>query len=131
MATNYSPALGTDRDRARFIVGDTGELLDSSGEQVWLLQDETIEALLSQFGYAEGVAQICEALISRFAQEPDQYEEEGGIQVRWSERIKAWKELARRMRDKGDASEEASGTRGAAYQLGQSTAPAGLSDFRL
>lgn len=80
--------------RARFALGDASFALEADA----LLQDEEIEALITLFGYAEGVAQCCDALMSRFAQSPDEYKDEGGVDARWTERIKAWAALAKRLR---------------------------------
>jgi hypothetical protein len=51
---SFDPRLTTHRDFVRFVVGDTNEAAH------WV-QDETIDALLAQFGYLETVAQIAES----------------------------------------------------------------------
>src|SRR6185437_10258189 len=48
MATNYDPTQPSMRDRVRFRVGDV------SGNPQWFLQDEEIDALLSQYLYSDG-----------------------------------------------------------------------------
>lgn len=84
--------------RARFALGDKGQMTDDAGSVIWHLSDEEINSLIAQYGYAEGVAQLAEGLAVQFAQEPDQYDDEGGVKVRWGDRIKAWLELARSLR---------------------------------
>lgn len=102
------------RDRARFLLGDT----DTSQA---LLQDEEIDALLATFAFKEAVAQCCDHLVSRFAQRPDDYQDEGGVKVKWTERVKAWQGLAKRLRS-GDVQTEASVPTGFSA-VGNITAP--------
>jgi hypothetical protein len=78
--------------RARFQLGDT----DHTNP---LVDDDEINALITVYGYAEGVAQVADGLVSKFAQEPDEYEDEGGVKVKWGQKIKVWQDLARRLRD--------------------------------
>jgi len=75
------------------LLGDTNE--DAIG---WLIQDETIGAMLSQFPFSEAVAQLAMGLAVRFAQEPDWYDDEGGVRARWNSRVKAWQTLATSLR---------------------------------
>lgn len=77
--------------RARFQLGDTNEASP-------LLDDDEISAMVDVYGYAEGVAQLADGLASRYAQDPDEYEDEGGVRVRWNQKIKVWQDLARRLR---------------------------------
>jgi hypothetical protein len=100
MATTYVSAdLKTSpKDRARFQLGDTGTMKDAEGVKTWLLQDEEVEAFIDLWGYSEGVAQCADALATRFAQEPEQYEDEAGVKVVWSSRIKTWQNLANQLR---------------------------------
>lgn len=100
MSASFNPALATRLDRARLLLGDTGTIKDSGGDPLWLLDNATIDALIQAEGFAEGVAQAAEALITRFAQEPDELTEEGdrGLSLKWTERVSAWRELAARMR---------------------------------
>lgn len=94
-ATYDSAQLGeSELYRARFALGDSGFTTEDEA----LLQDEEIEALIEMYGYAEGVAQCCDALVTRFAQDPDEHEDEGKVRAKWTERIKAWKDLAKRLR---------------------------------
>lgn len=96
--SNYRSDHATALDRARYALGDTGRLYKDN-VQVWLLKDETILAEIHPSkGYRQGVAFLADGLITRFAQEPDEYEEESGLKVRWNERIDAWERLAARMR---------------------------------
>lgn len=103
MSANYDPTLviNPPRDRARQLLGDTGE--DPAG--VFLLQDETILALLALFPFSEAVAELAEGLATRFAQQPDEYNDEGGTKVSWKKRVDQWNLLAMTRRS-GDQREE-------------------------
>jgi hypothetical protein len=106
LATTYdATALATSpKDRARDILGDKGDLINpEDGSAIWLRTDEEIQALIDLFGFAEGVAQCAEALASRYAQEPDQYQDEAGMVVRWSFKVATWQALAARLRLTNDA----------------------------
>lgn len=83
---------------ARYMLGDTGRLKDDAGATVWLLDQEEIQGLIDLNGFNEGVAQLADGLVTRFAQDPDKYADEGGVETEWTERIKAWKELAKSLR---------------------------------
>lgn len=100
MATTYDgTAIGSSsKDRARHLLGDTGILKDEAGSAVWLMSDEEIAALIATFGFNEGVAQCADGLSVRFAQSPDSYKDEAGVEVSWGERIDAWQNLAARLR---------------------------------
>ncbi|RYG38230.1 hypothetical protein EON81_04235 [bacterium] len=129
MGSTYHPAHDRPLDRARFALGDTGRLLDEVGEQVWLLADDTIIAELAPpQGYRFGLSVLAEGLAVRFAQDPDDYEEEDGIKVKWTERVPAWEKLAARMRAPVPAGESAAS--GASYGIAQMAAP-DLSGLRL
>jgi hypothetical protein len=82
----FDPSLPTYRDHARLLLGDT----DTTAV---LLADSTIDAKLALFPYPEAVAQLALSLIALYGQKPDQYGEQGGVQVRWGERINAWRQI--------------------------------------
>lgn len=115
MPATYNPALSQSDPlhRARLALGDTGFLKDSEGTSKFLLLDEEITAKISALGYAEGVAQCAEACVARVAQEPDEYEDEVGMRVKWNSRVNEWRDLARRLRS-GAISTESSVNRGTA-----------------
>ncbi|MBI1756193.1 MAG: hypothetical protein HYR64_03700 [Fimbriimonas ginsengisoli] len=88
MSFSFDPSLHAPRDHARLALGDT----DAASP---LLDDETLDAKLSSSGYLEAVAQLAEALATRFAQEPDRYSEgQAGLSAQWTQRIAAWRKLA-------------------------------------
>lgn len=64
----------------------------------YLLRDVTIDAMISQFGYREGVAQLATSLAVSKAQDPSSYKADGGVEVQWSERVAMWRALAKDMR---------------------------------
>jgi len=82
----FDPALPTYKDHVRLALGDTDVATP-------LLVDSTIDAKLGLFSYSEAVAQLAEALISQFAQKPSDYTDKNGVSIKWSERVKAWREL--------------------------------------
>jgi len=100
LAYTYDPTglKGSPLFRARYQLGDKGQLKDESGAQVWLSQDEELTALIDLFGYSEGVAQAADALAIQFAQEPTEYKDEQGVTVKWSDRIATWRALAAQLR---------------------------------
>lgn len=91
MDATYDPSLPTERDNARLLLGD----IDTAN---YLLKDVTIDSMISQFGYREGVAQLATSLAVRFAQDPGTYEADGGVKLQWSERVAMWRALAKDMR---------------------------------
>lgn len=85
---SYDPSHPTDKDRARYALGDTSN--DAATE---LLTDDTIEAELADKGYAGGVAFLAGGLATRFAQQPSSVTD-AGTSVTWGERVSAWQKLA-------------------------------------
>lgn len=112
MTATYAPTLPTPRDRARLLLGDTG--VDGN---VFLLTDAEITATLGRGSFNHAVADLADALAVRFAQYPDDTSTPGGHKMRWSARVTAWQEIAKRLR-------AASGRRSSVY-LGVLTNPAG------
>ena len=88
MSFTYDPSLSSWRDHARLALGDVDP---ASG----LLQDETIEAKLEEFGYLEAVAQLADGLAVLASQDPTKYAEGSvGLSAEWTERVQAWRKLA-------------------------------------
>lgn len=112
MATTYT-ASNTPRDRARRLLGDTG--VDGNA---FLLQDSEIDAEIATYRFNEAVAVLADGLAVRFAQYPDETKTPGGHTVKWTERVSAWQELAKRLR-----ASPGPGTRGGAARLGALTNP--------
>lgn len=77
--------------RARYELGDTNP--DKA-----LLDDAEINGLITYHGYSAGVAKLADGLAAKYAQEPDEYEDEGGVKVKWSYKVKVWQETAKRLR---------------------------------
>lgn len=98
MAATFDPSLAAPRDHIRLALGDKHDNATSGAVTAPLLQDEVIDAKLAAFSYAEALAQLAEALVTQFAQDPDKYAESGGLKLEWTERIRAWTELASRAR---------------------------------
>ena len=95
MSATFDPTLPTQRDHIRLALGD--KHADASAGDITepLLQDETIDAKLAAWGYSEALAQLADALATEYAQRPDSYQEYQGLTMRWSERVSAWRELAK------------------------------------
>lgn len=90
----FNPQLLSAVDRVRFAVGDTGD--------VELLADATYTALLAGVAGDETKTTILAAdhLAVKYAQEPDKVDLDGGkTSAEWTERIRAWRLLAQRLRD--------------------------------
>ncbi|MGV3617916.1 MAG: hypothetical protein ACO1SV_21535 [Fimbriimonas sp.] len=97
---SYDPGLSTDRDRLRRELGDVGTLKDDAGAEVYLVPDATYDAMLRDHGYNEALARLAEGLAAEKAQEPVEYDDEGKVRVRWTDRIKTWLTIADRARAK-------------------------------
>lgn len=87
---SYDPTLPTDRDTARFWLGDwaTTELLPNA----------QYDAVLALYGLEPGTAFLADGLAAKYAQEPDRVTLPSGLSVAWSERVRAWRDLAARLR---------------------------------
>ena len=109
MAASFDPALGSATDEARYLLGDKGQLKTESGSPIYLLQDETIDAMIRRHGFAEGVARLADGLALEAAQLPTVYEESTGAKLDWSDRVAAWRDLAKRQRSTSTGSRLASG----------------------
>lgn len=96
MTATFNPALVSTLDQARLAVGDT----DVTPSTDALMQDETYSALITLYGLSEAIARAAEGLASRYGQEPDAVNSAGEM-VSWRDRVKAWLELAKRMRTVG------------------------------
>lgn len=128
MASSFDSTLPTPRDRARLALGDTGFLRGEAGGQIWLLPNETLDALLEQ-GYELGVAEAAEALVSQFSQLPTKLGEDEGLNQEWGERINSWKALATRMRS-ARPTQTPQSTMGGSVAGGRIKDPAGLENLR-
>lgn len=119
MSATYNPSdPSTPNDKARLLLGDTG--VDGG---VFLLTDEEILAFTGSIAFNEAVAQLALSLATRFAQYPDETTTPGGHKTKWSERIKAWTDLAKTLRDSPDPL-LAGGPRRRMGALGSMTNPA-------
>lgn len=87
----YDPSLSTYRDHVRLAVGDTGT--------PELLPDATYDAKLAVRTYGIAVAEICEALLARYAQQPNKFSQGSGGTVEWHDWKVAWEDLAKKGRE--------------------------------
>lgn len=92
---SYDDTLPTDKDKARFLLGDTSN--DATTE---LLSDSTVTSAITNYGYTSGVAFLASGLATRFAQQPGSVSV-GGKSVSWPDRVRRWVELAAQMRAGG------------------------------
>ena len=89
MSATYDPALSTDKDTARAMLGDTTIATA-------LLTDEHINAVISMTGsLAAGVAWLARELVILFAQKPTRITA-GDVTVDYADRIPQWQALADR-----------------------------------
>jgi hypothetical protein len=113
VTATYNDTLPTAKDRVRFNLGDTNVSPATNA----LLTDETIGALITQHGETMGTVVAAESLATRFGQEPDSVSLSGKT-VTWKDRVKAWWELAARLRKAlGEEAVEASNTSGTTSTL--------------
>jgi hypothetical protein len=95
MSFTYDETLATDLDIARFTLGDT----DSANV---LLSNEHITATIALYTPLNvAVALMAEGLAARYAQKPSSVGLPSGLSVSWSERVKFWLNLAKRLRETG------------------------------
>lgn len=64
-----------------------------------MLQDETIDAALTAYGWRAGLSFLANMLVSTYSQRPDSFSESGGASVSWTERIKTWRDVADKARN--------------------------------
>lgn len=90
MAWSYDPSLTTDKDRARFYIGDTDQ-------EDPLLSDEEIDALIELEGSPRKAAiTALEHLAAKFSRQADT--DNTGLAVSASQRAKAFAERAQELR---------------------------------
>jgi hypothetical protein len=108
MTQTFDPNLPTVKDRMRNILGDIAWInpLDpayAATNGLAMIPDETYNAMASLRGETLATAQLAESLAVRFGQMPGQVTLPGGLQVSWRDRVSAWLELAKRLRDASNA----------------------------
>lgn len=118
----YDPALPTLKDSIRLALGDT-DMTEP------LLLDATILAKLGLFPYNEALAQLAEALIAEFGQKPDEYSEDRGIRLKWTQRMNAWQRVIDAARSGQIMAPTATRTSRAAGAVGQLNTPS-MTGFR-
>lgn len=88
MAWTYNSSLGADKDRVRFLVGDT----NTDDQQ---LQDAEIEFLLEQHGTLNlAAAAACRALATKYARYADKWV--GDLKILASQKSEAYERMADR-----------------------------------
>jgi hypothetical protein len=93
MAWSYDPTLATDKDRVRFMIGDT----DTDDQQ---LQDEEILFLIEQYDTLYGAAAAAaNALAAKNARYADKWV--GDLKILASQMSRAYRELADRFSRQG------------------------------
>lgn len=120
----FNDTLTTAMDNARFLLGDTNafqqvvngapqfdDSMPPNPILVMLLSDETIMAMITNYTFNMAVGKLARGLASQYSQEPDRYEDEGGVRVWWQSRIKTWLLLASQY-DPTPSASEALGTGG-------------------
>jgi hypothetical protein len=92
VSASYDTSRSTDKDKVRALLGDT----DVTPESDALFQDEEITAVLADTGsLSSTVSQLAYELVVRFARKPVNIKA-GDVQVDYSSRLPAWRELAGR-----------------------------------
>ena len=103
MAATFDPSLASKIDEARLWLGDYHTNAVAGPVANALLQDATIGAKIAAYPFNEAVAQLASALISKYANAPDSYEEGGSLKLEWHSRLAAWKEIVAEARKAGAA----------------------------
>jgi hypothetical protein len=98
MAATFDPTLPSQRDHIRLHLGDKHDLDVAGPVSDALLQDEVIDANLREFGFAEALARLADALAVDAAQRPNEYEQPNGVKVKWSYRVAIWQSIAKQAR---------------------------------
>ena len=114
--------------KARFLLGDVGKLLDPDGNALWLVSDEELTALIGTTAAAfhEGVASACDHLVSRFSQEPDKFEDATQARVEWTNKLKGWADLGKRLRATAPGETQAGATPPPTAFTGVLPSPSGI-----
>jgi hypothetical protein len=87
----FDATLPTYRDWVRLLTQD-------QDVTTCILQDETINTLVTTLGYGPAIAQICDMLLVIYATQPDYIRERYGVEVRFDSRIAVLQELAQKAR---------------------------------
>jgi len=103
MAATFDPALSSKTDEVRLWLGDYHTNATAGPVANAFLQDATIAAKLHLYPFNEAVAQLASALISKYANSPDMYEEGNSLKLEWRNRLAAWKEVVAEARRSGAA----------------------------
>lgn len=98
MSWSYDPNLSTDRDRVRFLIGDT----DTNDQ---LLSDEELDYLLTQYSVYEAAAVACEAIAAKYARKADK--EVGDLSIKWSQVSDQYTKKAQELRKQAKVSNPA------------------------
>ena len=103
MAATFDPALSSKRDEVRLWLGDYHTNAAAGPVADAYLQDATIDAKLAAYPFNEATAQLANALISKYANKPDEYEEGNSLKLQWHNRLASWKETVSEARKAGAA----------------------------
>lgn len=95
MTFTFTGNLNTALDRIRDVIGDTNAA-DA------LRTDERINAAIAQYGEDGAIAWLANSLVAEFAQQPVRVTSDGQS-IDYSERVKAWQQLASRYSTSIDA----------------------------
>lgn len=91
MAATFDPNLTHRRDDIRLWLGDyhTNDVAGPVANA--FLQDATIDAKLAAHPFNEAAAQLATALIAKYANSPDAYDENRSLKLEWHSRLESWK----------------------------------------
>lgn len=95
----YDPTLPTDKDKARWRIGDTAAVEE--------LTDDHIESVLTQEGFTLGLSKLADELALIFAKKPNSVSK-SGKSVSWADRVGPLQKLAAQLRGEAGA-EDTSG----------------------
>lgn len=101
MAATFDPALATKRDEARMWLGDYHTNASAGVVANAYFQDATYDAKIAAYTFPEAVAQLANALVSKYANQPDLYEEGHSLKLEWRARLATWRAIAAEARKSG------------------------------
>ncbi len=94
MSASYDENIPTERDRARYLLGD----IAVDPEEDALRTDEHYESVLAgEPTFEAAVIFIANGLIAEFGQEPDTIRLVSGLSISFKERIDAWDRLVKQL----------------------------------
>jgi hypothetical protein len=110
VTASYANTLPTDKDWVRWKLADTGSEVDEETDApIWLRQDEEIDAVLAIYPDRRvAAAELADSLYREVSAKADSYGDPT-LNVRWSQRATAFRDIARILREQVASASTATG----------------------